>query len=321
VVPISDRSASGTLAGTILRRILEGLLTAWSAVSLTFFALRIGVGDPVSSLLSQGLASPEQAEALRHDLGFDLPLLEQYVRYLLQLLRGNLGTSLYTARPVSRIIAEQFPPTIQLALGAFAFAIVLALILGTVAAWRKDSRGGRLANAIAGLATALPVAFTGIMAIFALSIALSFIEPGRITGWLQHDLLPVLVLGFASAGGIARVVQAGLRETIDTAYVWSARARGVRELRLLLVHALRPALPPVISMSALQAAFMLTGTVVTETVFARPGLGRLLVTSILQGDYPLAQGVVVLAAVIYTVSGLTADLISLALDPRMRRLV
>lgn len=320
MVPISDRSASGTLAGTILRRVLEGLLTAWSAASLTFFALRFGVGDPVASLLSQGLASAEQAEALRRDLGFDLPLLQQYLRYLLQLLRGDLGTSLYTARPVSRIIAEQFPSTLQLAIGAFAFAIILALILGTIAAWREDSRMGRVASAIAGLATALPVAFTGILAILALSVSLTFISPGRITGWLQQHLLPVLVLGFASAGGIARVVQAGLRETIDTPYLRSARARGIKEMRLLLIHALRPALPPVISISALQAAFMLTGTVVTETVFARPGLGRLLVTSILQGDYPVAQGIVVLAAVVYTVSGLVADLFSLALDPRMRRL-
>jgi ABC-type dipeptide/oligopeptide/nickel transport system permease component len=178
-----------------------------------------------------------------------------------------------------------------------------------------------LANALAGLATALPVAFTGIIAILALSIFLSLFQPGQITGWLQHNLLPVLVLGFASAGGIARVVQAGLQGTIETPYVRSARARGLTEKRLLLIHALRPALPPVVSMSALQAAFMLTGTVVTETVFARPGLGRLLVTSILQGDYPVAQGVVVLAAVIYTMSGLVADLISLALDPRMRRMV
>ncbi len=320
MVPISDRSAPGTLAGTFLRRILEGLLTAWSAASLTFFALRFGVGDPVASLLSQGLASTEQAEALRRDLGFDLPLLQQYLRYLLQLLRGDLGTSLYTARPVSRIIAEQFPSTLQLAIGAFAFAIILALILGTIAAWREDSRSGRVASAIAGLATALPVAFTGILAILALSVSLTFLPAGRITGWLQQYLLPVLVLGFASAGGIARVVQAGLRETIDTPYLMSARARGIKESRLLLIHALQPALPPVISISALQAAFMLTGTVVTETVFARPGLGRLLVTSILQGDYPVAQGVVVLAAVVYTVSGLIADLLSLALDPRMRRL-
>jgi len=319
VVPIFDRSAPRTLAGTILRRILEGLLTAWSAVSLTFFALRIGVGDPVDSLLSQGLATAEQAQALRHELGFDLPLLQQYARYLLQLLRGDLGTSLYTARPVSRVIAEQFSSTLQLALGAFAFALILALMLGTIAAWHKDSRSGRLASAIAGLATALPVAFTGIIAILALSSVLSLLQPGAFTGWLQHSLLPVMVLGFASAGGIARVVQAGLRETMDTPYLMSARARGIGEMRLLLIHALRPALPPVISMSALQAAFLLTGTVVTETVFARPGLGRLLVTSILQGDYPVAQGIVVLAAILYTATGLAADILSLVSDPRMRR--
>ncbi len=321
MVPISDRSAPRTLAGTILRRILEGLLTAWSAASLTFFALRIGVGDPVDSLLSQGLATPEQAQALRHNLGFDLPLLQQYLRYLLQLLRGDLGTSLYTARPVGTVIAEQFSSTIQLALGAFVFAILLALLLGILSAWREDTRSGWFASTIAGLATALPVAFTGVIAILALSFVIPLLPSGELTGWLQRNFLPVLVLGFASAGGIARVVQAGLRETIDTPYVMAARARGIGEIRLLLIHALQPALPPVVSMSALQAAFLLTGTVVTETVFARPGLGRLLVSSILQGDYPVAQGIVVLAAILYTSTGLIADLVSLALDPRMRRVI
>lgn len=321
MVPISDRSASGTLAGTILRRILEGLLTVWSAVSLAFFGLRLGIGDPIDSLLSQGLATAEQAQALRHELGFDLPLLSQYLRYLLQLLRGDLGASLYTARPVSTVIAEQFRYTIQLALGAFVLALALALLLGILSAWKENSRSGWFASVLAGLATALPVAFTGMLAILALSFILPWLPSGDFAGWLQGSFLPVLVLGFASSGGIARVIHAGLRETIDAPYVMAARARGIKELRLLLTHALRPALPPVISMSALQAAFLLTGTVVTETVFARPGLGRLLVTSILQGDYPVAQGIVVLAAILYTTTGLIADVISVLIDPRMRRVV
>jgi ABC-type dipeptide/oligopeptide/nickel transport system permease component len=295
------------------------LLTAWSAVSLTFFALRIGIGDPVDSLLSQGLATAEQAQALRHDLGFDLPLPLQYLRYLFQLLRGDMGTSLYTNRPVSQVIAEQTSATFELALGAFAVALILAIALGVISAWRKRSTSGWLANAIAGLATSLPVAFTGILAILLLSSVLSNFQPNQITGWLQRSFLPVLVLGFASAGGIARVVHAGLRESMELPHMTAARARGIGGARLLFKHGLRPALPPVISMSALQAAFLLTGTVVTETVFARPGLGRLLVTSILQGDYPVAQGIVALAALLYTATGLVADLLSMILDPRLRR--
>lgn len=319
MVPILNRDAIRTLAGTILRRILEGLLTAWSAVSLTFFALRIGIGDPIDSLLSQGLATPEQAQALRHDLGFDLSLPLQYLRYLWQLLRGDMGTSLYTGRPVNLVIAEQASSTFELALGAFAVALVLAFALGVISAWRKHSRSSWLANAIAGLATSLPVAFTGILSILLLSSALSSFASSQFTSWLQRSLLPVLVLGFASAGGIARVVHAGLRETMELPHMTAARARGIGGTRLLLKHGLRPALPPVISMSALQAAFLLTGTVVTETVFARPGLGRLLVNSILQGDYPVAQGIVALAAILYTGAGLTADLLSMMLDPRLRR--
>jgi ABC-type dipeptide/oligopeptide/nickel transport system permease component len=273
----------------------------------------------VDSLLSQGLATAEQAAALRHELGFDLPLLSQYLRYLLQLLRGDLGTSLYTSRPVSVVIAEQFGATLQLAIGAFLFALALAVLLGILSAWRAGSRSGWLANTIAGLATALPVAFTGILSILIFSLLLPLLPAGDFNGWLQRNLLPVLVLGFASAGGIARVVQAGLRESIQSPHVVAARSRGIKGTKLLFRHALRPALPPVISMSALQAAFLLTGTVVTETVFARPGLGRLLVSSILQGDYPVAQGIVVLAAILYTMSGLIADMISMLLDPRIRR--
>jgi peptide/nickel transport system permease protein len=284
-------------------------------VTITFFALRLGAGDPVDTLLSQGLATPERAEALRHELGFDLPLLAQYLRYLAGLLRADLGVSLYSGRPVFRVIAEQAPSTVELASLGLLIAVGLGLLLGVAGAWHERKPLGRLAAALAGLATALPAAFSGILALL-LVMGLA----GRSPGWaaVRGLLLPALVLGYASCGAIARVVQAGVADNLRAPFILAARARGVSPRVRLLWHALRPALPPAVSLIALESAFLFGGTVVTETVFSRPGLGRLLVAAILQGDFPIAQGLVVLAAILYTASHVAADLVAAAFDPRLR---
>jgi len=280
---------------------------------VTFLALRLTSGDPVASLLAQGLASVEQADALRHQLGLDLPLLQQYLRFLTSLLRGDLGRSLYTGQPVTQIISAQLPYTAQLAAAGLAVALVLGLLLGLLATREDRQRSLPLASGVAGLATALPVAFTGILAILA---AIAFRAAPTL---LRGITLPALVLGFSSSGAIARLVQAGLQETLSAPFILAARARGLRRGPRLLWHALRPALPPVISLIAVEAAFLFGGTVVTESVFSRPGLGRLLVASILQGDYPIAQGLVVLSAVADSANHNLADVFGLALDPRLRR--
>ncbi|HEY47290.1 MAG: hypothetical protein AMJ88_00120 [Anaerolineae bacterium SM23_ 63] len=317
MVSNSDRPSNGALA-TVSRRVIEGVLTAWAAVSLTFFALRLIAGDPVASLLSQGLASPDQVENLRRSLGLDAPLLIQYLKFLSGLFRGDLGTSLYTSRPVGTVIAEQLPATAQLALTGLGFALLIGLTLGVISAWKEETSLGQFAASTAGLATALPVAFTGILGLILYRQILGVMPI------LGHDvvrrlILPASLLGFASAGAIARVVQASLKETMKGPYILAARARGIGHGFRLLWHALRPALPPVVSLTALEAAFLFAGTVVTETVFSRPGLGRLLVTSILQGDYPIAQGLVALAAMFYTTSHMLADILAFTIDPRLRR--
>lgn len=311
MVPLPDRPAAGVLTAAG-RRALDGLLTAWAAVSVTFLALRLAAGDPVASLLAQGLASAEQAEALRHQLGLDLPLFQQYLRFLASLLRGDLGTSLYTGQPVSQIIARQIPYTAELATAGLALALVFGLLLGLLATREDRHRKFPLALGVAGLATALPVAFTGILAI------LAAVASSAAPALLRGVGLPALVLGFASSGAIARLVQAGLQETLSAPFMLAARARGLRRGPRLLWHALRPALPPVISLIAVEAAFLFGGTVITESVFSRPGLGRLLVASILQGDYPIAQGLVVLSALVYSATHVAADVLGLALDPRLR---
>lgn len=302
----------------ILHRLAQGLLTAWAAVSLTFFGLRLGAGDPLAGVLAQGLASPAQAAALRQSLGLDQPLLWQYIDFLRGLVRGDLGRSLFTARPVLAVIGEELPATLALASTGLIIAIAFGLALGVVAAWRHRGWTAGWARASAGLATALPVSFTGILAILALTGLLQLL-PQADVDWLRRLLIPAAVLGLASGGAIARVIDAGLSESRLTPYILAARARGIPSGVRMLWHALRPALPPAVSLTALEAAYLFSGTVVTETVFSRPGLGRLLVGAILQGDYPVAQGLVALAAIFYTASHALADVLSLMADPRLRR--
>jgi peptide/nickel transport system permease protein len=315
MVPSTDRTPPRALSA-LGGRLLTAALTAWAAVTITFFALRLGAGDPTASLLAQGLATPEQAQSLRHELGLDRPLLAQYLAFLAGLTHADLGPSLYTGRPVLQIIGEQAPSTLELAGLGLLLAVALGLLLGVMAAWYEGRATGRAASALAGLATALPVAFTGI-----LGLLLFVGVPAQATPLLtpiRRMVLPGLVLGYASSGAIARVVQAGLSESLVRPYILAARARGVRPRARLLWHALRPALPPAVSLGALEAAYLFGGTVVTETVFSRPGLGRLLVSAILQGDYPIAQGLVVVAAVVYTASHFAADALAMTIDPRLR---
>jgi peptide/nickel transport system permease protein len=314
--PNPDRLVIGPVT-VVVRRLLEGLLTAWAAVSLAFFALRLAIGDPAASLLSQGLATPAQLENLREALGLNAPLWQQYLNYLSKLLHGDLGVSLYTQQPVSSIILQQLPATLKLASLGWLMGIGLGLFLGIVAAWKRRSIAQGLAAGISGLGTALPVAFTGVLALY----LVRWSAPHQLPRAVTYLWVPATVLGFATAGAIGRVTRASLEESLDAPYILAARARGIGHSLRLLWHALRPALPPVVSLSALEAAFLFSGTVVTETVFSRPGLGRLLVSSILQGDYPVALGLVALAALFYTASLLLGDLIAIALDPRLRRTI
>jgi peptide/nickel transport system permease protein len=316
MVSLLNRPASNTLIA-IGQRIIQGVLTALTAVSFTFFTLRLAVGDPLSSLLSQGLATPEQVEQLKIALGLDKPLLEQYTNFLISLFRGDLGISLYTRRPVLEIIFEQFQHTAALAITALVIALLLGFGLGIIAAWKRRSLVAWIAESLSGLATSLPVSFTGILVLLAVTLITKSTSTVRPAIDLKNVLLPAIVLGFASSGAIARVIQSGLEESMLAPYMLAARARGIKGPGRLLWHALRPSLPPAISLIALEGAFLFAGTVITETVFSRPGIGRLLVNSILQGDYPIAQGVVVLAALVYTFSQSLADILAFLIDPRL----
>ena len=311
MVPLSERPRITALV-PLARRLSVGLLTAVAAVSLTFFALRLAAGDPVASLLSQGLTTPEQAEAMRRSLGYDLPLFRQYLRFLANFARGDLGVSLYSGQSVTAIIGSQVSSTVQLAALSLAVALPLGILLGSVSSWKTRPAAQRAATTLSGLATSLPVATTGVISLLIVSL-LARRQVSGVQLWL-----PALVLGYAAAGPFARAVHAGLESSLNSPFILAAKARGLRRGRRMYWHALRPALPAAIALIALEAAFLFTGTVVTETVFSRPGLGRTLVRSILQADFPVAQGIVALAALIYVGSQVLADGLGWVLDPRLR---
>jgi ABC-type dipeptide/oligopeptide/nickel transport system permease component len=312
-----------------LRRLLTALPVLWAAATLTFFAIHLAPGDPATAQLAQSGASNAAIAERRSAMGLDDPLQIQYTRYLRGLLRGDLGRSWSSNQPVSRIIGEALPPTLKLTLAATVMALLIGLTLGTVAALARhpltSSRNRRrhytwldtfcMTLALGGLST--PVALSGLAAILIFSLSLGWL-PATGTGGLDHLLLPALVLGWTSAGPLARLARDRLLDVLDRPFIVAARARGIPSLRLLWRHTARVALPDVLTMLALQIGFLLSGTFITESVFARRGLGRVAVEAVLAQDLPVVQSVALLAALVYTLSNLAADLAQLWLDPRLR---
>ncbi len=301
----------------LARRCMVALLVIWAAATLTFVALRVLPGDAIAAQLAQGGASAAEIAARRAALGLDAPPLEQYLAYMAGLLRGDLGVSMLNRQPVTQAIAQQLPSTVMLALAALAVALVVGLTLGFAGAAARLVWARRLSSGLAALALALPVYWTGTLAIWVFSVQLGWL-PAIGAGDFRHLILPAGVLGFSVAGGIARVTQAGLIEARDQAFVQYARAKGLRNHQVWRRHILRVGLLPIIAVVALQVGFLLSGAVITETLFARGGLGGLLLRAILERDLPVVQGVVVLAALVYSVVNALADVLYALADPRVR---
>jgi len=299
------------------RRLAQAAFVLWLSTTLAFLALQLAPGDPAQALLAASGATPEEVAARRSQLGLDDPLPVQYVRYLVDLARGDLGRSWLHGRPVGRMIAEQFTATAELAVSASLLGIVAGLGLGIVAAVRRGTWLDTAATSVAVVGLSTPTYWSGLLAILLFSLHLRLL-PAAGEGDLLHLILPSLVLGFALSGSIARMVRASVVEVLGAPFVLAARARGVPRRRVLFVHVLRAAAGPALSVAALQFGFVLGGAVVTESVFARRGLGRLAVEAILWRDLPVVRGVVVVAAVAYVLVNLAADLMQAALDPRLR---
>jgi peptide/nickel transport system permease protein len=301
----------------LARRLIAALPVLWGVATLVFIVMRILPGDPAALMLSEGGGSAEAIAALRAELGLDDPLPIQYGRYLLDLLRGNLGTSLLTGRPVVTTIAEQLPSTIQLAIAAMCIAVGLGTLLGVVAAAKRDTWIDTLTTTISVTGVSVPIFWSALLLIWLFSLRLGWL-PATGQGGISHLIMPALVLGFATAGAIARLVRSSLLDVFTQDFVNTARAKGLREITLLERHALKNAFIPVITVIGLQFGFLLGGTVVIETIFSRQGIGRLVVNAILWKDLPVVQGVALLAALVYIVINLTIDIVYAFLDPRIR---
>jgi peptide/nickel transport system permease protein len=292
----------------LIRQVSALVGTLWLAATLAFFALRVLPGDALQAELLSSGASAQTIEERRAALGLDDPLIVQYGRYLAGALRGDLGVSLLDGRPVSEIIGQQIPPTLVLALCALVVASLGGIAVGTLAAL-----GNGVARLILNLSLTTPLYWTGTLAIYIFAVRLDWLP----TSGANNVILPAAVLGFHSAGAVGQVVRANVRDVLWQDFVRTARAKGLRESVVILRHVLRAALLPVVSVIALQAGFLLGGVVITESLFVRPGLGRVLLDATLRQDYPVVQGVVLLGALVYTLVNAAADAVSRLLDPRL----
>jgi peptide/nickel transport system permease protein len=288
-------------------RLIAAIGAIWLAVTLAFIALQVVPGDAVLESLSASGVSPQIVESRRQALGIDLPLIQQYGRYLLGVIRGDLGVSLQDGRPVAVVIAQQAPYTIALAFAASAITLVFGLPLGMLAAGRRNSAWP--SRLILGLLISVPVLWTGTLLLTASGAASVQSGPGNL--WL-----PALVLGLSGAGALGLVAEGAIEETRAQPFITTARAKGLRERRIFSVHVLRASAGPILVAFVLQSGFLLGGVVVTETIFNRPGLGRLLVNAALRQDTPLVLGLVVWSALLYAVLLLAAEGAARLLDPR-----
>jgi peptide/nickel transport system permease protein len=299
----------------LIRRLLLLLPTLLGAVSLVFLLIHLIPGDPVEVMLGE-TATAADKESLRRSLGFDRPLLTQYRSFLMNLAAGDLGRSLYEPAGVMQIIGARFPATFQLALCAMIAAILIAFPLGALAAIRRGGWIDRAALTFSLLGLSLPNFWLGPLLMIVFSIQLGW-TPVSGRGGLGHLFLPAITLGLGMAAILVRILRASLLHVIHEDYVQTARAKGLRESRVWLKHVLRNALLSVITIMSLQFGGLLAGSLITETIFGWPGIGRLTVQAIQMRDYPLVQGCVLVIATSYVLINFAADLLYKLVDPRV----
>jgi peptide/nickel transport system permease protein len=331
----------------LAQRLAFGAVSLFGIVLVAFLIAHMVPADPLAVVLSdQATKDPSIRAAYVERWGLDRSLPEQFVRYLLNVLRGDLGESFSTRRPVLRDLAQYLPATVELSLAALAFSIAVGVPLGLVAAVRHNRAPDHLARVVSLVGAASPIFWTGLVALYVFYYLLNWFpgpgrldpylrEPPRVTGFLlvdslvagdaasfwsglRHLLLPAMVLGWFLTGIIGRTTRAALLEVLAADYVRTARAKGLAELPVVGYHALRNALIPVVTVTGLAFASLLSGAVLTETVFSWPGIGRYAVTASTNLDYPAILGVTILTAVVYIAVNFVVDLLYAVLDPRVR---
>jgi len=300
----------------LVRRLLLVIPVLLGVATLVFSLIHVIPGDPAQTILGD-TGSQEEVEVLRQQLGLDRPIIEQYLTFLKGFVQGDLGTSLRTNQPVTAMIAERIPATLELALASMICAVMFAIPLGVAAAVWRGTIIDYSAMTLALIAVSIPNFWLGPLLALIFGVELGWLPvSGR--GTLAHLIMPAASLGTGLAAILARMTRATLLEELREQYVIAARARGASKTRAILAHAFRNSLIPVVTLVGLQFGVVLTGAVITETIFAWPGIGRLLIQSISFRDYPLVQGCVLMISIAYVGVNLLTDLAYGVLDPRIR---
>jgi ABC-type dipeptide/oligopeptide/nickel transport system permease component len=305
---VSVRTLGTRLLGAILT-----LLVTWTVV---FGAMRLVPGDPVLLMLQGTPVSDAAMQAARAQLGLDRPLAVQYVRFLADAVRGDLGDSFRSRQPVTQLIAAEFPYTLQLAVGGFVIGLLLGGTLGTIAGVWPNGWIDTVCMTLALAGLSLPSFWIGMLLIQVFATQLGWV-PVLGTGF-DALILPSITLGLFIAGGLARLARNSLIEVMAQDYIRTAHAKGLTALRVVAKHAMRNAVIPPLTLLGIQFALLIGGAVVTESVFARPGIGRLLVQAVLEKDFPVVQGVVLLTTAVYVLINLLIDLAYGIIDPRVQ---
>ncbi len=309
----------------IARRLLATLVVMAIVGVIVFLLLHLAPGSP-AAIIAGDNATPAQIDLINHELGLDRPLPVQFVLWAWSVLRGHFGTSIFSGAPVMELVLERLPATISLSLVTIVFAATTAVIAGVFAAWRAGGVLDRALMAVAALGFSVPVFVVGYLLIYLFAITLRWLpvqgyQPlsRGLWPWLSHLLLPALALGLAYLALIARITRASVLEILAEDYIRTARAKGASSLSQLFHHALRNAGVPIATVIGIGVALLISGVVLTETVFNIPGIGRLTVDAITNRDYPIIQGVMVIFSGAYVVINLLVDLSYTLIDPRIRR--
>lgn len=300
----------------ILSRIFSAFIVVIGVSLIVFMFIHFVPGDPVEVMLGES-ANPADREALRHALGLDRPLSAQMLSYYERLLHFDLGTSLHSQRPIAEILLERIPATVELTLASLCVAVMIAFPLGIIAATRRNTVWDQTAMGFSLLGISIPHFWLGPLLILVFSLGLGLFPVSGREG-LSSLVLPAITLGTALAAILSRMVRASLLEVLNEDYVRTARAKGLTERRVIIGHALRNALMPVITLLGLQLGALLGGAVITETVFSWPGIGQLTIEAINRRDYPVVQACVLLISVTYVVVNTLTDMVYAWFDPRLR---
>ncbi len=308
----------------IARRVAYSLLVMWAVATLVFFMMRAIPGDPVRALAGFE-ADPATVEQIRRNLGLDQPFPVQYARWMARLLQGDLGASIWNQQRVSVLIREALPRTLSLALLSFAVAVGLALPAGIVSAVRRYSPADHVLTVLAFLGLSMPDFWLGIVLIIVFAVKLQLLpafgyEPlsAGVGTWLSHLILPAVTTGTTFAAILARMTRSALLEVLREDYIRTARAKGLAAGVVILRHALRNALIPVLTVMGIAFALLLAGAVIAENVFAIKGVGRLLIEAILNRDFPIVQGMILVIAAVFVFMNLLVDVLYALVNPKIR---